>query len=47
MVRVVVATDGKGGLPVPYGIAHTEDEVRKLLEKARQEGLIAMEQPRS
>jgi len=45
MVRIAVATDGKGGLPVPYGHAHTEAQVQALLAKARQEGLIAMEQP--
>lgn len=47
MVRIVIATDGKGGLPVPNGHAHTEAQVKALLEKARQEGLIAMEQPRT
>ena len=46
MIRIVVATNGQG-MPTPYGIAHTNEQVRKLLEKARQEGLVAMEQPRT
>jgi hypothetical protein len=43
----MVATGGKGGPVVPYGIAHTDEHVKWLLEKARKEGLRAMEQPRT
>jgi hypothetical protein len=43
MIRIVIATDGKGGPSVPYGVAHTDDQVKSLLEKARSEGLLAME----
>lgn len=43
VLRVVIATDGKGGQPVPYGVAHTDEQVKSLLKKARREGLLAME----
>ena len=46
MVRVIVATDGKGGAPARYGIAHADEQVRALLGKVCKEGFLAMEQPR-
>jgi hypothetical protein len=41
-VRVIVAADGKGGLSRPYGCARTDEEVRKLVERASLDGLLAI-----